>query len=251
PRPSAGAGLLAGFLTLESGHRTALALVNSSFGPTAVELFSESSAVRLNAMSGGAVAPVWPARQERDPLGQAGHWFVAVQLSGLPAAVERQTQEAGALARQMGAKAVTALEREAAEQLFRHLRDYGRDTGSRAAVIVRCAVLPTETARAAQLLGLSLGESGEAVEIAASPGAGIVRGYWRSVPSGLLNLVSTLRRELGHFGGTLVVERCPAEVKSSLDVWGSDDQDLDLMRDMKAALDPDGMLNPGRYLARL
>jgi glycolate oxidase FAD binding subunit len=46
-----------------------------------------------------------------------------------------------------------------------------------------------------------------------------------------------------------VVVRCPREAKQHFDVWGSTPTDLELMRKVKCALDPGGILNPGRFLA--
>jgi glycolate oxidase FAD binding subunit len=46
-----------------------------------------------------------------------------------------------------------------------------------------------------------------------------------------------------------VVVRCPLEAKQHFDVWGSTPTDTALMRKIKRALDPKGILNRGRFLA--
>jgi glycolate oxidase FAD binding subunit len=43
-----------------------------------------------------------------------------------------------------------------------------------------------------------------------------------------------------------VVRRCPAERKKSLPVWGTPPASWELMRHVKATLDPDNVFNPGR-----
>jgi FAD/FMN-containing dehydrogenase len=62
--------------------------------------------------------------------------------------------------------------------------------------------------------------------------------------------LAELRRAVGEFGenASLVVQRCPLELKRSLDVWGDPGPSLALMRALKSKLDPNNTLNPGRYL---
>ncbi|HJW98957.1 MAG TPA: FAD-binding oxidoreductase [Terriglobales bacterium] len=45
-----------------------------------------------------------------------------------------------------------------------------------------------------------------------------------------------------------VVMRCPREAKQHFDVWGSIPTDIELMQKVKRALDPQGILNRGRFL---
>jgi len=57
-----------------------------------------------------------------------------------------------------------------------------------------------------------------------------------------------LRQGLEARGGSLVVLRCPSEVKAKLDVWGSSGDALSVMKSVKAQFDPAGVLNPGRFI---
>jgi glycolate oxidase FAD binding subunit len=50
---------------------------------------------------------------------------------------------------------------------------------------------------------------------------------------------------------SLVVERCPSELKREIDVWGDPGASLALMRSIKNKLDPRNTLNPGRYVGGL
>jgi glycolate oxidase FAD binding subunit len=49
----------------------------------------------------------------------------------------------------------------------------------------------------------------------------------------------------------LVVERCPADLKSHLDVWGPAGDDVEVMKKIKAVWDPKGVLAPGRLVGGL
>ena len=63
-----------------------------------------------------------------------------------------------------------------------------------------------------------------------------------------LGAIMELRQGLEARGGSLSVLRCPSEVKSKLDVWGSPGDALPVMKSVKAQFDPAGVLNPGRFI---
>ena len=48
--------------------------------------------------------------------------------------------------------------------------------------------------------------------------------------------------------GSLVLARCPTEWKERLCVWGDPRPDWALAKRIKAALDPSGAMNPGRFM---
>jgi glycolate oxidase FAD binding subunit len=64
----------------------------------------------------------------------------------------------------------------------------------------------------------------------------------------LLNALQDFRKKLETRGGSLVILRCPLEIKSKMDVWGSAGDALPLMRSIKAQFDPTAALNPGRFI---
>ena len=65
-------------------------------------------------------------------------------------------------------------------------------------------------------------------------------------------LVHPLRAELAGEGGSVVVERAPAAVKAHVDVWGPMEPDaLAIMGRLKREFDPEGVLNPGRFVGGL
>lgn len=64
----------------------------------------------------------------------------------------------------------------------------------------------------------------------------------------LLHALEDLRTKLEARGGSLVILRCPHEIKSMVDVWGSAGDALPLMKSVKAQFDPTATLNPGRFI---
>ncbi len=60
--------------------------------------------------------------------------------------------------------------------------------------------------------------------------------------------VIRLRQAAKDLGGSLMVEHCRTDLKGHVDVWGACGDDLDAMRKMKAAWDPQAVLSPGRFV---
>jgi glycolate oxidase FAD binding subunit len=69
-----------------------------------------------------------------------------------------------------------------------------------------------------------------------------------AAPENLHAVLSDLRFELEHSGGSLVHCHYPPEM-SHLDAWGQPGDALPLMRAVKNQFDPKNTLNPGRFLA--
>ena len=123
----------------------------------------------------------------------------------------------------------------AREELWR-----GREPG----VTGKFSVLPSQLAEfCAMVREVALAWS----LVAQAPGVGHVR-LEGGPGDALVGALEQLRAGLEARGGTLVLLRCPQDVKSRLDVWGSAGDALPLMRRVKAQLDPVGILNPGRFV---
>jgi len=132
------------------------------------------------------------------------------------------------------------------------------DLHSWAALDAKAVILKVTLPDAASEEWVSLAQQeadGEKAKLAAFAqlGVGIVHGCLLNeiaVPA-LVGLVNRLRDRARTLGGALIVERCPAELKEQLDVWGTPQDDLGIMRKLKATWDPKGTLAPGRFLGRL
>ena len=86
----------------------------------------------------------------------------------------------------------------------------------------------------------------------AQPAHGTVQVVW--VDQGGANhdaaakIVGQVRNATHSFGGIVVIERCPTELKEQLDVWDEVGDSIDVMRRLKEQYDPRGLLNPGRFV---
>jgi glycolate oxidase FAD binding subunit len=81
-------------------------------------------------------------------------------------------------------------------------------------------------------------------------------GFAGGAPSGAPAIVAALaaaRQALGALGGSVVVSAAPDELRAALDPWGAPPAApvLALMRRLKAQLDPEGRLAPGRMVGGL
>ena len=67
----------------------------------------------------------------------------------------------------------------------------------------------------------------------------------------LAEAIAELRRHAREARGSLVVERCPIELKRRIDVWGEPGADFYLMQRLKQQFDPQGTFVQGRFLGGL
>jgi glycolate oxidase FAD binding subunit len=98
------------------------------------------------------------------------------------------------------------------------------------------------------------GRLGVETAVVAQPGHGVA---WISIagapsPARVVREVAQLRRALEPEGGSLVLERAPADLKGEIEVWGDIDLGiLEIMKRLKTEFDPADLLAPGRFVGRL
>ena len=119
--------------------------------------------------------------------------------------------------------------------------------GSASALVTKFNVLPTNFAAVCAHVQRVAGAQSLAWKVVVqSVGTGYARleGNEQALRTALL----ALRDELVKMGGTMVALGCPVAVKRGLDVWGPAADTQPLMVRIKQRFDPDGILNPGRFL---
>jgi glycolate oxidase FAD binding subunit len=78
----------------------------------------------------------------------------------------------------------------------------------------------------------------------ASPGVGIA--HW--AVDATANAVLDMRAKVEAAGGTLVMLSAPPDFMQQVGAWGTPPTTLEIMRRLKDAFDPKGILNPGRFV---
>jgi glycolate oxidase FAD binding subunit len=106
-------------------------------------------------------------------------------------------------------------------------------------LVCKGTMLPSEIARFAENVR---GLGGESVTQATGI---MIAGF----PARAGERLAELRRDLEGASGSLMALKQPAEMK--LDCWGTLPDSLPLMREIKRRFDPEGILNPGRFLGRI
>ena len=117
---------------------------------------------------------------------------------------------------------------------------------------IRCSVVPLQVSGLLQALD-SMDASSLSHGFVAEVGTGSVRSLgWGDVAPGVfaerIRSVTSLTKR---FQGTWVIEKCPLRLKETHDVWGPLPPGIEVMRRVKLALDPHGILNPGRFIGGL
>jgi len=211
----------------------------ANFGLRAVEL--------LNA---GALRQV-PGLAEAAADGYA----LVLAATGEPAAVERSLKEMGELSQRAATASLAEVDESAQDQLWQAIASLARPSPTNAALVCKAAVLPSQVPTLSEQIETMRRELAFEPLLVSHLTAGIVYSAW-PLPQdeGVqrpLDLATTLRQAVARLRGSLVVEACPLALKEKIDVWGEPAADFPLMRRLKEQFDPQGILNPGRFLGRL
>jgi glycolate oxidase FAD binding subunit len=229
PRPTVSHTMAASFEKLGNAVQTASVLLGEYGGPSALTLVNGEVAARLQ-------------------LEHEGYRLLAL-FQGRGGVVENKADRARRVARDNGCNSFEELSSEQGDDLWQRLIDLPWMGECPPALSVRFSLLPSQTPAMVQALDC-LGDASLRHGFVADIGTGSVRSLWwtaenASIPPEIVQRVTSLATQLE---GSWVIERCPPEIKQGLDVWGPPPDSLEIMRRIKATLDPAGLLNPGRFV---
>ena len=236
--------LVAPFDTMEEALQAGWDALNLASGPMCyLALTSGLARLLLAAHPGFALSQAMGER-----LGGLGLCF----FSGRAAAVQRRVEDTSAAMLNGGASDSVPVESEATQSVKQWLADLGWNESTQPVLACRLAaprrIIPT-LAEGCLRLGLLETPS----EILADPGYGTVRVlFWGDADDvGITNAIDDVRTVARRHGASAVVEICHPSIKARLDVWGEEPESMEIMRRVKDQLDPQHLLNRGRFLGRI
>ncbi len=224
-------------LTFTNGNdamQTVSALASSLLTPSAIELIDAGAASDMSDFYGLNLP--------------TDGYTLAINYEDSPASISRQIDETRLLARKAGALIGDDLDGQAQDQLWQAVREYTRGTVTCKAVMLVshiAAYLETvnEVCRKHRLEAAIVGHAGNGIlYLELRPGDATPR---------LVEAITELRQHAQQARGSLVVERCPVELKRRVSVWGEPGSDFYLMKRLKEQFDPQGTFVRGRFLGGL
>jgi glycolate oxidase FAD binding subunit len=209
--------------SIEESHRRGLNLLGSNVTPVLLEAFNSLAA---------------------EALGLGSSPTLVVGFAGSAAEVEEQQ---GRLDRALGR--VQMVDEQEQPSVLKALRAFPQPAHEDV-VVARVSALPSELGRLlarvedeAELRGLS-------VELSAHVGSGVawcqISGY--ADPLSYALLTEWMRLHVRERKGWVVFEALPPRLYGRVDPWGFNEASAGLMLRIKQALDPSGVLSPGRFV---
>ncbi len=235
PLPMYEKTVLATFDSHQTAMDTAMRVFNSQVMPLALTGFDDATAIRSRLEVGG------PGPR------------IAVRLGGRPRTLDRQVNEVAGICRDAGADRLEELEGSTAAGVWRALADFGWTPDVQPVLKIRVTVMPAQVGEAVQVIQ-RMGTPSLDAAVVAHPGFGALECSWFSEGSesvdtaSIVETVERVRRIASRSKGSAVVQRCPVEVKQAIDVWGGEPAGIEVMRRMKSEYDPNGIMNPGRFI---
>ena len=249
PTPLKEATVTAAFASAAAAADASAGVASIGLPMLSVELLNEAAwarateglSLRPEPISAAAVQPVNP-EAPAEPA-EERTWHLVARVGGRPAAVIRSVDAWAAACESHGATVGWVEDAESAS-LADRVADLGWHDGP-PALAVRISVPLSQGVDAVTTLGDA------APSAALSVTRGVVRAAWAAaaLPDDRVAYLASLRERVAALGGTVVVES-PAPI-GGVDPWGPVGDAFEVMRGLKEQYDPQGVLNPGRFLGGL
>ena len=234
PLPISERTILLTFLNAADAMQTVINILGSLLVPSAIELIDSRAASDMTDFFGLNLP--------------TNGYTLAVNFEGSVVAIDRQLDEMRSLARQNGALLGDDLSGEAQDQFWDVVREHTQGSVTCKAVVLVSQVVPylqaiEQVCRRHELEAAVVAHAGNGIlYIELRPG---------DATSRLVEAITELRLHAQEARGSLVVERCPIDLKRLISVWGEPGPDFYLMQRLKQHFDPNGTFVRGRFVGGL
>ncbi len=188
------------------------------------------------------------------PLTESPEPCLLIGVDGHPETVEWQIDAVKTIAKQNGAIGVEVYEGQRQQELHASMCAFPEGESAAPIVISRANLRMTDVAGFVNTVVEVNDASTWQVRAMGLMGNGIVYVAFSDFPDGdvpmqyVADTVANLRDAATNVGGNLIVESAPTALKRQIDVWGPVGRSFELMKAIKAKLDPIGLLNVGRFV---
>jgi glycolate oxidase FAD binding subunit len=236
--------LVALFDTMEEAIQAGWEALNLPSGP--MSYLAVTGGLARHFLSTHPGSPLGQAMGER--MGGLGLCF----FSGRAGAVKRRVEDTSAALLNAGAIDALTVEGEGPRAARQWAVDLGWQEATQPVLALRLTA-PRRTIPNLAETCLRIGLLETPSEILADPGFGAVRVlFWgESDDEGIMCAVNDVRQAARQHGASVVIEVCHPSLKVNLDVWGAEPGSMELFRRIKEQLDPQRLLNRGRFVGRL
>ncbi|HAH01115.1 MAG TPA: hypothetical protein DDW33_09505 [Ktedonobacter sp.] len=234
PLPIAERTLLLTFTNAGDAMHMVIALLGSLLTPSAIELIDSGAASDMSDFFGVHLP--------------TNGYTLAVNFEGGAVTIDRQLDETRQLARKHAALMVDDLAGESQSHFWEAIREH-----TQGSVTCKVAILVSQVAPYLQTVEQVCRRHDLEAAILAHAGNGIL--FIELRPSDatprLIEAIAELRSYAKEARGSLIVERCPVDLKRRINVWGEPGSDFFLMQRLKNQFDPNGTFVKGRFVGGL
>jgi glycolate oxidase FAD binding subunit len=229
PQPGEGLTILVTVPDREGAHALTTAVMRSYLLPSALEAVNPAALRRIAGAAGVTVSG-------------PDVWGVLLLAEGLQESLNRHTSEMRTLVEGRGRLEI--IQGPPHEALWGVISEFPSPAAHPGGVVCRAGGPISRWIDLVRALDAAAPRSDGPIEILAHAGSGLL--YAASAPDGGTAMAVTLGRAAADTGGYAVVEAAPPRVKGELPVWGAPPGGVDLMRRLRTAYDPRGIMVRGR-----
>jgi len=234
PLPAVERTLLLTFTNANDAMQMVIATLGSLLTPGAIELIDAGAASDMSNFFG---------------LNLPTNGFtLAINFEGGIVSVDRQIDEARLFARKNNALMADDIAGEAQNRFWEVVREHTQGT-----ITCKAAMLVSQIAPYLQQVEQICRRHELDAAIVAHAGNGILYIELRpgDATTRIVEAIVELRIQAQEARGSLVVERCPVDLKRRINVWGEPGSDFYLMQRLKRQFDPKGTFVTGRFVGGL